>query len=135
MAIVELDGFSSPHSKKRTAEELEMLAKAEWRKEYSIERNKAMKALKGHMALQAVGIKKYDFPIETMPNVSTVVKVVKILKDLNERLTVVEKSIASIGEKSIGLMNIMLSRIGKNETKLENIKTELQNKIEFLESG
>lgn len=109
--IVELSKFYNPHTHKHELikETLEALAKKRVREKqlrYS----------------HQIGTNKYDYPMETLPNVLTVVKIIKILKDMDDRLTLLEESVASLGERLAGLMEKILIRVGKNESKLEDLE-------------
>lgn len=114
--IVELSEFYMPHTRQHElpGRIIEELAKKRIRNKFS------------SYPINPVGVRKYDYPMETMPNVLTVHKVIEILKDLNERMDLLEKATASIGTRSIKVMEEMLSRIGKNESKLEELARELE---------
>jgi len=116
--VVKLSRFGL-HNRKRTIEEFEALGNAEWIREWRARREQ--QPWDKNVKVE----KKYIYPLEDAPSALTVTQINKILRDMEDRLILLEESTASVGERSVKLMEKIVRRIGKNESKITELSKQL----------
>lgn len=122
--VIELNAECDVHTRGRTSKELKLLALEEWRKENSILQGNEELALKHWIQIskrprnsQVVGTTK----IQSYPEDRLVRDKIVTLKDVDNRLTLLEDRLVSLGERLTKIMEKIVIRIGKNESKIEDL--------------
>jgi len=125
--VIELNAGYGVHTRGRTSKELEALALEEWRKQYSIPRGNGELTLEHWIQTskrpiprrsQVIGTTK----IQSYPEDRPVSDKIVTLKDVDNRLTLLEDKLASLGERLTKVMEQIVLRIGKAESRLENLE-------------
>lgn len=123
--VIELNAECDVHTRRRTNKELEALALEEWRKQNSILQGNEELTLKHWIQtskrprnLQVVGTTK----IQSYPEDRLVSDKIVTLKDVDNRLTLLEDRLVSLGERLAKIMEQIVLRISKTESKLENLE-------------